>query len=79
MIHHSRLKGAPRVPGLVSEPASQGAKDEQDLGPGEHHGGVRAVRGHGSALPSTARHHYQERGARRMCGAVAVGSVTATQ
>ena len=55
MIHHSRLKGAPRVPGLVSEPASQGAKDEQDLGPGEHHGGVRAVRGHGAPLPPPPR------------------------
>ena len=67
------------MPGLVPEQESQGEEDEQDVGAGQHHGGVRAVRGHGSALPSTARHHYQERGARRMCGAVAVGSVTATQ
>ena len=71
MIHHSRLTGAPRVPGLVSEPASQGAEDEQDLGPGEHHGGVRAVRGHGAPLPPPPRHHHQAVRDRRVCRALA--------
>ena len=47
------------VPGLVPEPASQGEKDEQDLGPGEHHGGVRPVRGHGETLPASPGHHHQ--------------------
>ena len=48
--------------GLVPEQESQGEKDEQDLGPGEHHGGVRPVRGHGQALPTSTGHHHQAGG-----------------
>ena len=47
------------VLGLVSEQESEGAEDKQDLGAGQHHGRVRAVRGHGEALPPPPRHHHQ--------------------
>ena len=50
------------MPGLVPEQESQGEEDEQDVGPGQHHGGVRAVRGDGEALPAPARHHHQAGG-----------------
>ena len=53
--------------GLVPEQESQGEEDQQDLGPGEHHGGVRAVRGHGEALPAPPRHHHQAGREWRVC------------
>lgn len=78
IIYHSRVietqntwHRAPRVPGLVSEPESQGAEDKQDLGSGQHHGRVRVVRRHGEALPPPPRHHHQTVRDRRVCGALA--------
>ena len=59
------------VLGLVSEQKSEGAEDKQDLGAGQHHGRVRAVRGHGEALPPPPRHHHQAVRDRRVCRALA--------
>ena len=59
------------VLGLVSEQESEGAEDKQDLGAGQHHGRVRAVRGHGEALPPPPRHHHQSVRDRRVCRALA--------
>ena len=60
-----------RVPGLVPEPESQGAEDQQDVGSGQHHGRVRAVRRHGEALPPPPRHDHQAVRDRRVRRALA--------
>ena len=47
--------------GVVPKPASQVEEDGEDVGQEQHHGGIRAIRGHGAPRPAPARLHRQVR------------------
>ena len=44
---------------MVPEPTGQVAQVGEDVGPQQHHGRVRAVRGHGPPLAAAAGEHRQ--------------------